>query len=297
MKILPTKKQQPVENQRVFTVGVVGASDQEIETIQRIFTVTRYRNRCYRPIKLNNSTHNKPHKIDFILMCTNNPNIIGAWRDSRFSTENDNRPIIFLARQSDTKLGKYQLSSPINPGKFIKLLDHFTIRELNYFPEFEIGNDSAEFSGHTMNGLRILKSGAQSSTGPKVAALVVDDSLAVRRQMHVEFQLRNADLDIAKSAEDAMLMIAKKKYDIIFLDVVMPGMDGYTACKKIKKDKLNSGTPVVLLTSRSSSFDKIKGALAGCDAYLVKPINHNQFETVYDKYTESIFQREQAHAS
>ena len=77
----------------------------------------------------------------------------------------------------------------------------------------------------------------------------------------------------------------------------MPGMDGYSACKKIKKSKLNTSTPVVLLTSRSSSFDKIKGALAGCDAYLVKPINHNEFESVYEKFTENKLTTGEAHAS
>jgi len=64
----------------------------------------------------------------------------------------------------------------------------------------------------------------------------------------------------------------------------MPGMDGYAACKSIKRTSLNKNTPVVMLTSKSSSFDKFKGMLAGCDTYLTKPINHNEFKQVTEKH-------------
>jgi two-component system cell cycle response regulator len=117
--------------------------------------------------------------------------------------------------------------------------------------------------------------------------MVVDDSLAVRRQMQIEFEMLNARVDLFDNAEAAMLAIRRERYGIIFLDVVMPGMDGYTACKNIKRSTMNQHTPVVMFTSRSSSFDKIKGTLAGCSAYLVKPINHNDFEAIYRKHTKS----------
>jgi Response regulators consisting of a CheY-like receiver domain and a winged-helix DNA-binding domain len=158
---------------------------------------------------------------------------------------------------------------------------------LHYFPEFEIGSESSEIEDGTISGIKILKSSCESSSesrGLGSRALVVDDSMAVRRQMEIEFSMLNRDLDVAASAEEALEVLQERKYDVIFLDVVMPGIDGYSACKKIKRNALNKNTPVIMLTSRSSSFDKIKGALAGCDAYLVKPINHNEFESVYNKY-------------
>ena len=60
----------------------------------------------------------------------------------------------------------------------------------------------------------------------------------------------------------------EKKYDIIFLDVVMPGADGYEVCKAIKK---GNNTYVVMLTSKKSPFDKIRGTMSGCNAYITKP--------------------------
>lgn len=297
---MQSKESKKDSSQRQFRVGLVGASENEFEVLNRIFTVTHCRNRSYEPVAIDINAYKKQHDIDLVLMCSNNPRVISAWEHSTYSVTHAHRPMIFLARKNDQQFGRYQLSSPVNAAKLIKLLDYFTISELNYFPEFEIGSDSTSIAGKTMSGLKILRDNALHNPkqhGKQKTALVVDDSLAVRRQMQIEFQLLNDQVDVADSAEEAMQAIENKKYDIIFLDVVMPGMDGYAACKKIKKNKLNSSTPVIMLTSRSSSFDKFKGALAGCDAYLVKPINHNEFESVYSKFTDHNLDRGQAHAS
>lgn len=298
---MQTSSDKKIENQRKFNVGVVGASDGEFESISRIFAVTRFRKRCYVPVAVQANAFKHELNIDFILMCSNNPNIIAAWNNSNFALSFGRRPTIFLARNKEQKLGRYQLNSPVNPSRFIKLLDHYTISVLNFLPEFEIGSDDHFIADSTLSGLKILKNNLKESKNknrdaPK-SVLIVDDSLAVRRQMQIEFELRRDNLDLANNAEEALKAINQKKYDLIFLDVIMPGMDGYAVCKKIKKSELNRNTPVVLLTSRSSSFDKIKGALAGCDSYLVKPINHNEFEAVYDKYTFTRFPRGQANAS
>jgi len=66
----------------------------------------------------------------------------------------------------------------------------------------------------------------------------------------------------------------------------MPGLDGYAACKLIRRTPLNKHTPIIMLTSRSSRFDKLKGVLAGCDTYLTKPVNHNEFKAVTRKHLE-----------
>lgn len=294
---MQASKEHSSKTQRIFRVGMVAASEKETDAINRIFSATKYRTRRYIGIPVSAQAPQHAADVDLLLMFSQNPNVIAAWSTSTF-VQKTQRPTIYLTRQKNPLLGKYQLSSPINPGRFMQLLDHYTISELHYFPEFEIGGDNATLDSTTLSGLRILKKQCPSPEGePCKNILVVDDSLAVRRQMHIEFQLRNSNLDMAENAELALAHIQKKCYDMIFLDVVMPGMDGYTACKKIKKSALNVNTPVILLTSRSSSFDKIKGALAGCDAYLVKPINHNEFEAVYRKFSATQNTRGQANAS
>lgn len=287
--------QKVIKNQRIFNVGIIGASNKEMGAISRIFAITDFRNRCYKPKHLHSEHLKLNNNIDFCIIFTSNQSVINEWSISP-PCEN---PSIYLSKSNQKKYGQYQLSSPVNPGKFIQLLDRYTIKELHYFPEFEIGNEDIPIDTNTISGLKVLKSNLidKNEDHESRQVLVVDDSLAVQRQMLLEFQLRSDALDIVSTAEEALNAIHKKRYDIIFLDVVMPGMDGYSACKKIKKNRNNSETPVILLTSKSSSFDKIKGALAGCDAYLVKPINHNEFDEIYAQFTNSDNLGETAHAS
>ncbi len=272
---------------RKFNVGVVGASQTEINVITRVFSLTACRARRYDVVVLARPPGNTSDEIDFIMLCTANPTVIDAWKSNKSIHAAMSTPFVYLQRSEGVVFGAYQMSSPINPAKLIKLLDRYTIKELNFFPEFEIGHDSKSISDITMSGIRMKKVSSVDASYQKKrrsCALVVDDSLAVRKQMEIEFSMLDNDLDVAANGEEALTAVSEKKYDVIFLDVVMPGIDGYAACKKIKKNPKNKGVPVIMLTSRSSSFDKIKGALAGCDACLVKSINHKEFEGVYNKY-------------
>lgn len=274
---------------RRFRVGVVGASDTQKAALSRIFSVTQYRVRAYEAVHLPDSRPALKSSVDFVLMCSSDSEVITAWARQADNEQTSARPLVLLCLPGAPVQSRYQLGSPVNPAKLIKMLDQFTIRELNFFPEFEIGSEATELDGAAVRGLDALRSAKnqrQRTAERPVRAMVIEDSLPVRRQLKIEFDLFGAQVDLFDSAEAAMRAIEQDQYDIIFLDVVMPGMDGYAACKNIRRSSANRTTPVVMLTSRSSSFDKIKGTLAGCSAYLVKPVNHNDFEAVYCKYTQ-----------
>ena len=106
--------------------------------------------------------------------------------------------------------------------------------------------------------------------------LVVDDNLAVRRFMAQKLEPFNINVDFAASGEQAIGLSGTKHYTCIFLDVVMPGIDGYQVCKIIKGNRVSKDVKVVMLTSRDSPFDKIRGKMAGCDAYLTKPVDEDK---------------------
>lgn len=271
---------------RVFRVGVVGASRDAFAALSRIFGVTRYRTRSYQAVPIAANAKYVDDTIDLIILCTNNPNILNYWLTRRPAGKVVGRPPVRIERNAGEESPGYTISVPVNPPRLLRLLDQYTIKELNFFPEFQIGDDSTVLCETTIAGLKLLKSDKPSVNKRQglQRALVVDDSLAVRKQIEIEFGLLGTEVDSVDSAEAALDASSKMTYDIIFMDVVMPGMDGYAACKRIKRSALNKNTPIVLLTSRSSSFDKIKGALAGCDTYLVKPISHNDFESVVNKY-------------
>jgi len=116
----------------------------------------------------------------------------------------------------------------------------------------------------------------QSNHKPTMRALVVDDSMTLRRLMDLTLSPMGIELEFTDNGEDAVALIQGKHYDIVFLDVMLPGMDGYRVCKTIKADKRTKDTPVVMLTSMNSTFDKVRGIMAGTNVYLTKPLDRSQ---------------------
>ncbi len=112
----------------------------------------------------------------------------------------------------------------------------------------------------------------RSTNARAVWVLVVDDDLAVRRFMSAQLAPFNINVDYASSGEQAVGLTASRHYSCVFLDVVMTGMDGYQVCKLIKAKPSGGEIRVIMLTSRSGTFDKIRGKMSGCDAYLTKPV-------------------------
>jgi two-component system, cell cycle response regulator len=74
------------------------------------------------------------------------------------------------------------------------------------------------------------------------------------------------------------MMLTKSKFRCVFLDVMMTGIDGYQTCRVVKQRKYPDGSAptVVMMTSRSGAIDRVRGALAGCDGYLVKPVDETK---------------------
>jgi two-component system, cell cycle response regulator len=125
-------------------------------------------------------------------------------------------------------------------------------------------------------------SGTWRAQNPQVdSVLVVDDNLTVREFMKSKLAAFNFNVDYAENGEQAIGFTGQKHYTCIFLDVVMPGIDGYQVCKLIKSNRSAQKTAVVMLTSKDSPFDKIRGSMSGCDAYLTKPVDEEKLlETI-----------------
>ncbi len=109
----------------------------------------------------------------------------------------------------------------------------------------------------------------------QLRVLVVDDSNLIRELMRLTLGPMGFEIDFAASGEQALEKVNKQqqKYDLIFLDAMLPGVDGYKVCKTIKADKTTRPIPIIMLTSRSAPNDKVLGAMAGANSYLVKPID------------------------
>lgn len=120
--------------------------------------------------------------------------------------------------------------------------------------------------------------------------LVVDDSDVALKFMQNRLTRYGFRTELAKSGEEALMLASASRYKFVFLDVMMEGLDGYQTCRAIKQRKYASGRPpvVVMLTSRGGSIDKIRGGLAGCDAYLTKPLNEAELLKILSKHDEQV---------
>jgi two-component system cell cycle response regulator len=125
------------------------------------------------------------------------------------------------------------------------------------------------------------------------AVLVVDDNATVRMFMKAKLAPFGFEVDYAETGEEAVGLTGTREYACVFLDVVLPGIDGYQVCKLIKSNKQAiKKTAVVMLTSRSSPFDKLRGSLAGCDEYLTKPLDENRLLETIAQFIPSTRKRE-----
>ncbi|OWW19997.1 response regulator [Noviherbaspirillum denitrificans] len=119
------------------------------------------------------------------------------------------------------------------------------------------------------------------------SVLVVDDSATVRAFMRSKLAPFRFDVDFAETGEMAIDMAQAKHYTCIFLDILMPGMDGYQVCKRIKSSPATKGVALVMLSSKSSAFDKFRGSWAGCDAYLGKPVPEDELLATIARFLPS----------
>lgn len=106
--------------------------------------------------------------------------------------------------------------------------------------------------------------------------LVVDDSATIRRS--AETMLTNAGYEVvtAENGFEALSKITRHHPDLIFVDIMMPRLDGYQTCAIIKNNNEFRKTPVVMLTSKDGLFDKARGRVVGSDEYLTKPFTREE---------------------
>lgn len=130
----------------------------------------------------------------------------------------------------------------------------------------------------------VSRKGVSATASGNNSVLVVDDSIAVRAQLRSLLEPHGLTVTEADSAETA-IEAAAVPYACILMDVLMPGIDGYEACRRIKENTYAGNKPtVVMLTSKTSPFDRIKGKMAGCDAYLTKPVDPDYLYEVISRY-------------
>jgi len=125
-----------------------------------------------------------------------------------------------------------------------------------------------------------------SSPGP-VRVLVIDDSNTIRRSAELFLRQAGFEVILAEDGFDALAKINDHQPHVIFVDIMMPRLDGYQTCALIKQNPELKSTPVIMLSSKDGVFDRARGRLAGSDRYLTKPFTQEALVEVVAQYVKN----------
>ena len=117
-------------------------------------------------------------------------------------------------------------------------------------------------------------SASRSLNGLKI--LVIDDSKTIRRTAETLLTKEGCQVFTAIDGFDALSKIADHQPDLIFVDIMMPRLDGYETCSLIKHNKMFKDTPVIMLSSKDGLFDRARGRIVGSEQYLTKPFTKDE---------------------
>lgn len=248
----------------VYTIGALGLTAAEANVLKSIGTLTKGRAQCSYAM----TTEPASSDCDIVIVNADDREAAVVWRTLAVRPRPPVMVLYTSAPSGDP--GQYFLLRPFGPAKVLALLDSIVARL----------SESAE----VWKKPTLAPAQAAPTTVAALRALVVDDSPTVCKQLELELRNFNVQADIAETGERGLALLAQNSYDIIFLDVVLPGTDGYQVCKDIRKNPGTRQTPVIMLTSKSSPFDRVRGSLVGCSAYLTKPVDYNAFRAAVSKY-------------
>lgn len=120
-----------------------------------------------------------------------------------------------------------------------------------------------------------------------VKVMVIDDSNTIRRSAEIFLKQIGCEVILAEDGFDALSKIASHLPDLIFVDIMMPRLDGYQTCSLIKRNSRFKSTPVIMLSSKDGVFDRARGRMVGSDQYLTKPFTQESLTDAVKTYASS----------
>ena len=114
------------------------------------------------------------------------------------------------------------------------------------------------------------------STAATAKIMVIDDSQTIRRTAETLLSKEGFTVVTAQDGFEALAKIADHHPDLVFIDIMMPRLDGYQACALIKANPRYASTPVIMLSSKDGLFDRARGRIVGSDEYLTKPFTRDE---------------------
>jgi CheY-like chemotaxis protein len=175
----------------------------------------------------------------------------------------EGRPIVTVGRREDPTRAKDDLVLQRFALNVLGVLNGAVERHL-VRPAAALARRAADWFG-APDAERLL--------GRKARVLLVDESPAVRRQLSLALHQMGLDAEGVGTAREALDVIAVRRYELVILEAALSDIGGLRLTRDIKRDPALRGMPVIVLTRRSGPLDLLRGAMSGCDSYLVKPVS------------------------
>ncbi len=267
---------------KIFKVAIFGLMPNEQNTLGSIFKLAASRSRKYTVV-----SEGARETADILLVDIDSPQAIQEWKS--FSVHNNKIPMVRVSKKPIPP-EHHGIRRPMTLKRVLETLDKVTIDVLKYVPELVVGGEG-ELDDAANAALQDAASSVKQTANSGIKAMVIDDSAAVRKSMEIQLGLFGMHIDYAETGEQALEFTKEHTdYDIIFLDIMMPGIDGYKVCKTLRATKEFKQTPIIMLTGKGSRFDKLKGTMAGASLYLTKPVEQEQLHEVLKKYLPKLQQ-------
>ena len=273
-------------NKIPHTVKLIGLSEHEQKVLNAIFLLSKTR-----PTSFDLFDGDKNNKPEMMIVNFDDAEAVHEWQTLCIqNTEYSTIPAIRVTRVRSRDTENYYMRRPFIITRMLSLFERLAAKEFDSSEDgvFEDDDllDSSTPVQERAQKQAITDASAKTEEKSLASVLVVDDSLPVRIQMNMALKRYVKQVDLAETGEKALELIKENRYDMIFLDVILPGVDGYEICKIIKNDENFKETPVIMLTGNSSSADQVKGTLAGCDSYLIKPVKSELFKETMTRYIQ-----------
>lgn len=197
----------------------------------------------------------------------------------------DKQRIVIISNDTDCTLGDVQIKRPILITRVMKSLQSaIDLVTLDLAAE-----EQTDEIVETENNHEIIAETSDTTvkeTHSGHHALVIDDSAAIRKQLELELRDAGISADFAESGEEALEKIEDTQYDLVFLDIIMPGIDGYETCRAIRAKTSYKRTPVIMLSGKTSPLDEVQGVIAGATTYLTKPVKSDMLQETLSRVTK-----------
>ncbi len=210
---------------------------------------------------------------------------------SQFESELKNQKTLILSNDPLCALGDIQLKRPILITRVMKALEA-TI-DLVKLDQITNKTDVVDMRNEELSIEKTAPKEEVTTSTEDITtnhsghhALVIDDSAAIRKQLELELRDAGITADFAESGEEALEKIEDTQYDLVFLDIIMPGIDGYETCRSMRTKASYKKTPIIMLSGKTSPLDEVQGVIAGATTYLTKPVKSAMLQETLKRVTK-----------